>query len=145
MSKYIYNFSVSDQGVYKPKVPILITNPETGDKLHVNALVDTGADRCVIPAMVAMTLGLKLNKEAECKHGTIGISGETLKTWNHLVKIKLLDKDWKETDIELDVISSTIDAKIRVPAIVGTNMFLDKFKVELDYPNNELSLTRNDR
>jgi hypothetical protein len=140
LRKCLYYFTAQDNGIVKPKIPVKIINPITGDSLRVNALLDSGADSCTIPAMVAKTLGFSLDAESEAKSGTIGISGEKLRTWKHLARIRLLDAKWADTKNEYDVVISILEPKIRIPAIVGTYMFLDNFKVTLNYTSNVISL-----
>lgn len=140
MRKLPYNFTQQDNGIVKPKIPVRIINPETGDSLVVNALLDSGADSCLLPAMIAMTLGLKLDSDSEAKGHTIGISGEKLKTWKHLVRMELLDNSWQSTEKILDVIVSVLEPKVTIQAIAGTSMFLDNFVVTLNYKSNLIHL-----
>lgn len=140
MKSTLYRFTVQDNGLVKPKIPIKLSNPQTGQSLKFNALLDTGSDSCVIPAMTALTLGLKLDGKSEAKNSTIGISGEPIRTWKHLLKAELLDNDWQETKHTIDIIVSILDPKIRNQPILGTFMFLEKFTVTLNYPNQIIKL-----
>ena len=89
---------------------------------------------------MARTLGLNLDKNSEANGSTIGISGEPIKTWKHLLKTDLLDNHWQETGISLDIIVSVLDPKIANQPIVGTHMFLEKFVVTLNYRSQVITL-----
>jgi predicted aspartyl protease len=55
-----------------PSVPALVINPETGQRLEVNVIVDTGAEGTVLDQSVALALGLDLHGESANLSGLAG-------------------------------------------------------------------------
>ena len=54
----------------KPILPIIIKNPQTGQFLNIWGLIDTGADRCSVPASYASLLGHNLTQGRKILIGT---------------------------------------------------------------------------
>ncbi len=138
MNQFVYPIN-KVEGKIKPKIPIRLTNPKTGDSLRVLALIDTGSDACTIPSMISRTLGLQLNDGSKRKNGTKGISDKELDTFVHVLEIELLDNSKKKVIRKLDVVVNTIDR--RIPVIVGTMQFLEKLNISLNYPEDKITLS----
>ena len=137
MRKSIYPFIKKREKEYKPQVPIIIRNLENGKYCRALALLDTGADRCLIPNLIALQLGLERNDDQA--YYTSGISGEKIKTWKNVVEIGLLSNCRTEELINIPVIIGTLE-KGDIPAIVGTNNFLEHCTVTVDYPNKTVAM-----
>ncbi len=73
-------FTSSGGTFFRPHLNIRITNPHTGDNSRAYGVVDTGADKCAIPASYAPILGHNLTAVQSDVAGTA--SGET-ETYPH--------------------------------------------------------------
>ncbi len=138
MKKYVYQI-IEENGKRKPKIPIRITNPLNGESLRVLALIDTGADVCTMPIMIARTLGINLNKDTKLEKGTRGISDEQMETHVGVLSIHLLDPSKKEVLRSLKSIVNIIDS--RIPVILGTNNFLGQFNIGMNHIDDEIVLS----
>lgn len=137
MSQEIYPFHKNENGTITPKIPIRITNQKSGERIHAYALLDTGAENCNLPIMIARTIGLQYTDGYKSKVGSSGISGEIINTWIHVVKIELLDVTRKEV---IKTVTSRVSCLNTndIPAIVGTKGFLENLRVTLDYVKKEI-------
>ena len=143
MSKSIYPFNKATTGKETPKIPLILTNPLNGKQLCVLALLDTGADVCTLPVMIARTLELEQSDKTKTKHGTSGISGKPLSTYEHTINIGLLSEDRSHVVRSLNVKVNSLGSG-GIPPIIGTSMFLEKFIVTLDYPKKSICLEWDD-
>tara|TARA_R110002049_G_scaffold289547_1_gene472433 strand:- start:67 stop:492 length:426 start_codon:yes stop_codon:yes gene_type:complete len=139
LNSHTYPLHKEKNGVFRPKIPVRIVNFDTGKSIPILALIDTGADSCTFPSMVTLTLGYDLTEENKKIKGTRGVSGDELDTYVHPFKIELLDNSRKETLRTLEIVGHTIVSN-SLPPILGTHLFLQKFKFIIDYLNNELTL-----
>ncbi|WP_111682480.1 hypothetical protein [Winogradskyella tangerina] len=139
MNKYTYPFRKGENGILRPKIPIRIINYNTNKAIHTLAMIDTGADCCTFPSMITMNVGHKLDNESKKEKGTRGISGTEIDTYVHPFKIEILDSTRKKVLRTLEVVGNTIMSN-SLPPILGTNMFLEKFKITLDYVKKEITL-----
>ncbi|NLW35052.1 hypothetical protein [Syntrophorhabdus aromaticivorans] len=119
-------------------LPVTIVNPHTGKVLKANALVDTGSDECCsIPISVAKILGHKLEKGD--KRRTITGNGEG-DGWAHTTKISI---HHPESEDVIFTISESLINFMDVPWVVlGVIGFLEYFKLTMNYPKKNFSLTR---
>ena len=61
MPTYTYPFLTLGNGVpARPMVPILVHNPVTNKAMPIFALVDTGADKSILPEYIPTQTGYKL-------------------------------------------------------------------------------------
>lgn len=139
MNKAVYPFHKSQNGKLKPKIPIRVVNFDTGEKVSTLAMIDTGADACTFPSMITLTIGHKLDDVSLREKGTVGVSGVEIDTYVHGYKIEVLDNTRKTVVRELAITGNTIITNTLVP-ILGTHMFLENFRVTLDYINNTIIL-----
>ena len=132
MNKQSYPFHKTLDGRFKLKVPIRVVNLETGKSIPTLAIIDTGADHCTFPSMITLNIGLSLDEKSKSQKGTRGISGEEQETYKHWVRIELLDSNRIKVIRSLDVIANTLKRN-DIPPILGTEMFLDKFHLSVNY------------
>jgi predicted aspartyl protease len=50
---FVYQFAKFGDAIYRPFIPIRISNPVDVGSMSVLALLDTGADSCVFPRYIA--------------------------------------------------------------------------------------------
>ena len=136
MASHILGYPFVGNSVVRPMVPVVISHPTTGSVQGFYALVDTGADSCLIPSGVANILGcdLKSGKPNKAK----GVGSLDMETWKHSLIINLLTPDRKKiawTSIpSMIACSETHD----LPLILGNIGFLQYFKATFDYPRKAL-------
>ncbi len=106
-------------------------NPHSGKHVKAKALIDTGADVCLLPSDFAMILGHDLTAGHEISLG--GIDGAA-KAYKHTVKIEIPGFSTEE-------ILVCFKDKVHMP-ILGVQTFLRHFVLTIDYPNGVFSLTR---
>ncbi len=75
-------------------LPVRLSNPATGKATDIEmALVDTGADSCVIPGSMACVLGHHLKHKTIKPAPTFGINGTQVHTYGHTFRLELLGSD----------------------------------------------------
>ena len=60
-------------------IPILIRNPYTHESIEYEALIDSGADRCVFPAVIGEMIGYDIESG---EREDVGILGNLLKEFD---------------------------------------------------------------
>jgi hypothetical protein len=119
------------------RLPLRIRNPATRQALVTWGLVDTGADLTILPAEVAVRLGHKLKRGRTSITG--GIEQTELVTYAHTFEIELLSANLKRTlwstgPREFDCLDSN------PPTLIGVEDFLCHFRLQVDYPTQQLEL-----
>lgn len=72
--------------ITRPVIPILIRNPRNNEAIDYEALVDSGADRCVFPSEIGEMIGI--NIEAGEQHYVSGVvEGERRPLYMHPIEI----------------------------------------------------------
>jgi predicted aspartyl protease len=134
-----YNFQTATDAL-RVYLPIRLSNPDAGISTDIEmALVDTGADSCVIPGSLADALGHNLKHKTIKPSPTLGINGTHVDTYGHTFRLELLGPDaetvvWSNDNAVIDC----IDAE--VPILLGTKDFLAGFKITIDYPAQKVVL-----
>lgn len=81
--RYIYP---DGKMIARPVIPILIRNPRNNQAIDYEALVDSGADRCVFPCEIGELIGIDIEAgEREFISGAV--SGEPRPLYLHPVEI----------------------------------------------------------
>ena len=113
-------------------LPVRITNPETGLSVVNYALVDTGADNCVIPKSIAVALGHNFDGQGVRSANTQGVSGST-PVYMHTFHLELLTADRTKVFFSVsNVLISCVTPEI--PVLLGVVDCLKWFKLTVDYP-----------
>lgn len=136
--KYTYPL-LTEQGRLKPRIPVRIYNFENGKHQTANALIDTGSDSCIIPSYISEFIGHKLTQDDRKVKGVKGIENKEVETYVHGFKIELLAPDNRTPIRLIDVVGYTVKADHAYP-ILGTNMFLEFFKISIDYKKRKIIL-----
>lgn len=116
----------------KPWLPIVITNPHTGNKVKTYGLIDTGADECALPAQFADILGHNLQKGTPKE---ISTGNGITKAYSHTVSIET--NDFRTDDVLIDFMPN-----LSVP-LLGVRSFLGKFILTVNYKAQTFSLKSN--
>jgi len=129
---------LSGDGFARPVLPIKIINPHTKLSFQTFGIIDTGADDCALPAIIAEHLGHVINKGVAKQIQTgNGISI----AYAHTTSFKIyhpLTNDFifktKETPIDclpnLNVV------------LLGVRNFMSSFVLHIDYPKQIFSITK---
>lgn len=115
--------------IARPYLRVRYINPHTDKNLQAWALIDTGADDCVLPASFAGLLGHNLIAGNQVNIG--GVHGHDI-AYQHTTIIEIPGFATEETLI------SFIE-NLRTP-LLGVRSFLSHFKLSIDYPNELFSL-----
>ena len=132
-------------GRSRPMLWIRISNPHRKDKaVPLNlALVDTGADVCLFPGIIATNLGHDLRKG---KRKEMGTAGGSIYAYEHTSKIEILETlpDGRPGPKVLFSIAKTpIDYVDDCTSfLLGSEKFLNKFILTVDYPKQIFSIKK---
>lgn len=124
--------SLKGNNLLRPFLDVRYTNPHTGVSYQTSALIDTGADSCVLPAEMAGLLGHDLFSGEPTQFK--GISGEVQTYYRHTMNINIDGYDFTTSDVMI-AFSDTIKRPI-----LGVKTFLCNFVLTVDYPGKTFSL-----
>ena len=115
----------------RPYLQVRYINPHNGQNTRAWALIDTGADNCVLPSRFAEILGHDLKAGEKTKVG--GVHGEGV-AYLHTMKIEVSEFSTEE------ILILFVD-DLPQP-LLGVKTFLSKFKLTVDFPNKYFSLEK---
>lgn len=122
------------QDLHRPYLNVEYINPHNSKHFKAIALIDTGADHCIIPAEFAEILGhnLELGEPTQAS----GISGEPVTLYKHTMQIKVHGHEFVTKEIKIAFCG---DEQLKKP-ILGVRTFLSNFVLTVNYPNKTYSL-----
>ena len=125
-------------GKCMPFIPLFLYNPIQNKGLPIAGLLDTGADSCVFPSVIATNTGHNLKADGVVKSLSRGVDDTTVTTWRHTFEIWLLRPDrqniaWKSSP----TLISCVDHN-NIPPLLGYNDFLSNFCITFDYLKNKV-------
>jgi len=135
----VKNFPFRDIGGHGKPRPFLYVNyinPHTGDSFPTWALIDTGADDCVLPAEFAELLGHNL--EMGTRTNIVSANGCSI-AYRHTMKIEIPDKNTDAPLFSTQETMITFIEGLKQP-LLGTDSFLCHFRLTIDYPIEQFSL-----
>ncbi len=115
----------------RPWLPITIKNPHTGQAVNMYGLIDTGADDCAVPAFYAPMIGHNLQAGNQ---KTINTGNGATTAYAHTLCIET--RGARMDNVLIDFLPN-----LHV-VLLGAKSFLCNFKLTVDYPNAEFSLSR---
>jgi len=134
---------------WQPMLLIELSNPANGFSVPALALVDTGADDCVVPEFYASRLGHDLENCKGKPREVMGIGGCAM-AYTHTSGIKIFATTGTCDDPHVDynkvvysqekVLINFVKGYNVPPALLGVKSFLKNFVVTLDYPNRNFSI-----
>ena len=127
----------NDITIKSPSIPITIWG--TGQRYEFVALIDSGADVCVIPRDVAELLGLDLSGKKEEARG-IGGKVSAVQTTIHLELGKPHER-YTINSLPVKVILDKGDEEI--PVLLGRAAFFDKFMITFNQKEERVTLKAN--
>ncbi|GCC11299.1 hypothetical protein IPdc08_01350 [archaeon] len=107
--------------VYTPSIPVTLVNG--GEAIDVVALIDSGADHCIIPRGLAELLDLDLSKAPEDTKG-IGGSVQAVPTFMNIV----VQNSHERYSIKVPA-SVLMQEDTDIPPILGRVGFFDEFEI----------------
>jgi hypothetical protein len=90
------------------------------------AIVDTGASRCIFHSQIGRSLGFDIEKGEE--EGTVGVSGQITKLYLHKVSIYVMGG--------IITVTAGFSDDIPLAGLLGRRGFLDHFKFSYDHSTN---------
>lgn len=138
MATQVYPFFKISNEIFRPWVPIVITNPANNISISVMALLDTGADHCVFPKFVADNLGIDLKGAALETEIMQGLAEQKIEVWKHNFKINLQAPDkktciWKGKECIIGCVDHD-----NIPPILGFSNFMCHFKISFNYATRKI-------
>jgi predicted aspartyl protease len=127
----------------KPLIPIIVSNPVTGQELPAIALIDTGADSCMLPGFIATKIGLDL-KTGQRFDG-LAAGGNKLISWAHQAQISLVHPTNKTLKILTMPACAIHFCEENGMPLLGANNFLRNFNVTILYRLNLVRLADSKR
>lgn len=115
----------------RPIIPLVITYQHKA--LKYDALIDSGADFCILPAEIGDYLGIDVKGGQKQYFGGIQ-SQESAVAFMHEVTVNIGGYDYKST------IGFSYEIAKRGYGILGQKGFFNLFKVQFDYRKAEIEL-----
>lgn len=120
-----------------------MTNPATNLSFIALAIVDTGADDCLFPAQTASLLGHNLTS---VKSKRIGTAGKPTNAYPHTSTVDILEMrpdGMYGSKVLYTIPNALIDfAEDCQSFLLGAKTFLDKFILEINYPQQIFSILK---
>jgi len=140
MAVHVYPFYKSPDGIIRPWIPIIITNPANNRHIGLMALLDTGADHCVFPKAVAVLLGLDLKGDALSSEVMQGLAEQKIEVWKHTFRIDLQSPDKKSISWKgRETIIACVEHD-NIPPILGFSNFMCHFKITFNHATKRIMI-----
>jgi hypothetical protein len=117
--------------VARPIIPVTLFGPK--GEVHVYALLDSGADRCLFNLEIANEIGVDL-RTGEKEKG-FGIEGHGIDIFVHKIRLQV-----KDIDKKIEVSAGFSDAPGIVP-ILGQEGFFDNFRIKFEKDHDSVEIT----
>lgn len=129
-------FTDCGNGIFRPILPVRIINPHTLKGYRTFGIIDTGADDCAVPAVVAPLLGHNL-QAAKQKIISTG-NGETI-AYAHTTRFEIFHPSTGELLYTIDDTPIDFMPNLHI-VLLGVNSFLSCFVLTIDYPQKSFSI-----
>jgi predicted aspartyl protease len=116
----------------KPFLDVRYINPHSGLSIKSTALIDTGADNCILPIDFAELLDHTIEKGEPADF--VGISGHVQRLYKHTMQIQIDGHDFSTPNVMIAFSPTT-----KHP-ILGVKTFLSHFVLTINYPGKTFSL-----
>jgi len=120
--------------ISRPIIPVILSAQKgvVARSVNVDALLDSGADKCLFNAEIGEALGLELEKGE--RETFSGIEGGRLFVFIHEVYIQVAGID-RTTKVEAGFVRG-----LNISAIVGQDGFFDSFRVSFEKDRNIIEI-----
>ena len=126
-------------------LPVVVTNPVTGESLFSYGLIDTGAFDVAVPGFLAEQIGINVTDGQKIDSGT---AGGTIKVYLHDLNIEIFGFKIDKGKFQItNQIHSAINASIGCcpdlkTLLLGRFNFLDHFILSINYLDQNFPLTK---
>lgn len=125
-------------GVYRPLVPVMACNPIDKKEQLIWAILDTGADACILPKGIAEITGHNLKGDGVQQNINQGVGESKVSAWKHTFVLKLLTADcssvaWKTKSILVDCLEHD-----NAPALIGWRDFMEHLNIRFNYATKRI-------
>jgi hypothetical protein len=129
-------FTLCNNGIYRPILPVKIINPHTNQHFRTLGIIDTGADECAVPAVYAPLLGHNL-QAGQVKQVSTGNGLAT--AYAHTTKFEIYHP---VTNTLAHTVNNTpIDFMPNLNVLLlGVRSFLSDFVLTVNYPQQIFSI-----
>ena len=132
-------FSISTGHPSRPMLPIEVINPATKKNIFLYGLIDTGADRCALPAELADVLGHSLLAGQVVN---IDTGNGMTKAYSHTTRINIFSLP-NPSEPVYTIHDTQVDFMPNLTTVLlGVKGFLSKFILSIDYPNRTFSIKK---
>ena len=132
--QFPYTPRSTDYGItQEPRVPVIFTNPVTGNFVLLFCLVDSGASDIILNAQFAPLLGIDLTAAPSQEYQ--GIGEEPFQAYKHRINIRL------QAASEAFTVSCTFMPDLRIDCILGQNGFFDTHKIVFEKYKKRFAIT----
>lgn len=121
----------SKKWVTRPIIPVTLFGPK--GSVNVDALIDSGADRCLFNAELGREIGLDLEKGE--KEIFSGIEGGKIGAFLHKIQLQVIGIEKK-----IEIITGFADAP-GIFAVLGQDGFFDAFRIKFEKDHNIVEIT----
>ena len=111
-------------------IPVTLFGPK--GKVHVYALIDSGADRCLFNIEIANEIGINVTA-GEANRG-YGIEGRGIDIYIHKIRLQV-----KDIDKKIEVNAGFTDAQGVIP-ILGQDGFFDNFRIKFEKDHDVIEI-----
>ena len=138
MQPEIYSFTKDEKGVFRPFIPMRITNPDTNQSMLVMALLDTGADDCLFPQVCADNTGHNLKGEGVETKVNQGAGANQVPVWKHTFILEIFDAKRQKIVWKCKPrLISCLDHN-SAPPLLGWEGCMENFNIRFNYPTKRI-------
>jgi len=116
--------------ISRPIIPITLFGPKAS--VTIDALIDSGADKCLFNAVLGKEISLDIEKGNKEIFG--GIEGGQIVTYIHPIQLQIVGIDKK-----IEIPAGFTDAR-GVFAILGQEGFFDAFRIKFERDRNIIEI-----
>ena len=114
----------------RPIISVMLIGPK--GSVIVDALIDSGADKCLFHSDLAKEIGLDLQDGKQEMFS--GITGKQIAAFEHKVYLQVL-----EIDKKIELFAGFVDVP-GVFAILGQEGFFDNFRIKFEKDHNSIEI-----
>jgi hypothetical protein len=132
--QFPYTPRSTDYGItQEPRVPVMFTNPSTGNFVLLLCLVDSGASDIILNAQFAPLPGIALTSTHPQEYQ--GIGDEPFQAYKHRITIRL------QAASEAFTVPCAFIPDLRIDCILGQNGFFDTHKIVFEKYKKRFAIT----
>jgi hypothetical protein len=130
-------FKSFGQGIYRPCLKVRVINPHTKKHYDTWAIVDTGADNCIVPSVIGRAIGHTIDGVRPST--SQGIGGST-DIFNHTTRFEIYHPTEETLLYRAREILAGYTENVPV-VLLGPCGFLEYITLIVDYPSKTFSMS----